>query len=135
MTKKDAQGNLLVIGQTYGYSRNSNGLTYVKTGKLVKITDHQVSLEVEESKKALYTDDVEDKSFTKKIISVKANGLFRIYPFNLGDEVTTEYYYHREVFTVVGIRENELELRGDWSGGTHNVDQVSWYPISKIKHK
>jgi len=26
-----------------------------------------------------------------------------------------------------------LELRGDWSGGTHNVSQTSWYPIEKCK--
>jgi hypothetical protein len=55
--------------------------------------------------------------------------------YHIGDRVTTEYYYHGETFTVVGIRENELELRGDWSGGTHNVDQSSWYPIEKCKRK
>ena len=38
-----------------------------------------------------------------------------------------ELYNGNEVFTVVGIRINELELRGDWSGGTHNVDQTGWY--------
>jgi hypothetical protein len=53
--------------------------------------------------------------------------------YKLGYKVTTEYYNHGEVFTVVGIREDELELRGDWSGGTHNVDQTDWYPIEKCK--
>lgn len=38
-----------------------------------------------------------------------------------------EIYGGNEVFTVVGIRMNELELRGDWSGGTHNVDQTDWF--------
>ena len=55
--------------------------------------------------------------------------------YKLGDLVTTEYYYHGEVFEVVGIRKHELELKGDWSGGTHNVSQVSWYPIEKCKKK
>jgi hypothetical protein len=53
--------------------------------------------------------------------------------YQLGDKVTTEYYYHREVFEVIGIRKHELELRGDWSGGTHNVDQISWYSKEKCK--
>jgi len=53
----------------------------------------------------------------------------------LGDKVTTEYYYHGEVFEVVGIRKDELELRGDWSGGTHGVDQTGWYDRNKCKLK
>jgi hypothetical protein len=55
--------------------------------------------------------------------------------YKLGDKVTTDYYYHGEVFEVVGIRENELELRGDWSGGTHCVDQIGWYEKSKCRKK
>jgi hypothetical protein len=53
----------------------------------------------------------------------------------LGDKVTIEYYYHGEVFEVVGIRKDELELRGDWSGGTHGVDQTGWYDRNKCKLK
>ncbi len=52
--------------------------------------------------------------------------------YKLGYKVTTDYY-EKEVFEVVGIRKDELELRGDWSGGTHSVDQTSWYPIEKCK--
>ncbi len=52
--------------------------------------------------------------------------------YKLRDKVTTEYY-DDEIFEVVGIRENELELKGDWSGGTHNVCQKSWYPIEKCR--
>jgi hypothetical protein len=51
----------------------------------------------------------------------------------IGDFVTIEYYYHREEFEVVGIRETELELQGDWSGGTHCVSGKDWYPIDKCK--
>jgi hypothetical protein len=130
---KDALDKDLVIGQTYGYSRSENGITTVKIGKLVKINEKMVSLEVQESKWGVYTNDLEEKRFTNKIISVKANGLFPVNEFNLGDCVTTEYYYHGERFRVVGIRENELELRGDWSGGTHSVDQTGWYPKEKCK--
>jgi len=35
-------------------------------------------------------------------------------------------------FKVVGIRENELEIEGDFSGGTHNVCQRGWVPIDII---
>lgn len=50
--------------------------------------------------------------------------------FKLGDYVITDYY-ENEKFKVVGIRETELELLGDWSGGTHNVMQKSWYSSTK----
>lgn len=52
---------------------------------------------------------------------------------NLGDLVTTDYYSHGEVFEVVGIRREQLELKGDWSGGTHNVCQTGWYDRNKCK--
>jgi hypothetical protein len=52
--------------------------------------------------------------------------------WRLGDKVLTDYYSN-EVFEIVGIRKDELELKGDWSGGTHNVCQVSWYLIHKCK--
>lgn len=51
----------------------------------------------------------------------------------IDDIVTTEYYYHREKFKVVGIRKTELELYGDWSGGIHASSGSSWYPIEKCK--
>lgn len=33
---------------------------------------------------------------------------------------------------IVGIRETEVELEGDFSGGTHNVVQKSWLPIKGL---
>ena len=76
---KDALGNDLIIGQTYGYSRSENGLTTVKVGKLIRITEKQVTLEVELSKQAYWSNDVEDKPKHNKSVSVKANGLFPVY--------------------------------------------------------
>lgn len=53
----------------------------------------------------------------------------------LYDKVThPELYNGNEVFTVVGIRMHELELRGDWSGGTHNVDQTGWFKRDGVRH-
>ena len=33
---------------------------------------------------------------------------------------------------VVGIRKNEVELEGDYSGGTHNVCQKDWQPLEGV---
>lgn len=37
-----------------------------------------------------------------------------------------DVYWGKEPFKIVGIREDEIELQGDWSGGTHNVSQKGW---------
>ncbi len=50
-----------------------------------------------------------------------------IHDFKLKDKVSNpDVYYGREVFTVVGIRADEIEVGGDWSGGTHAVYQKDW---------
>lgn len=38
-------------------------------------------------------------------------------------------YNGTELMEVVGIRKTEVELEGDYSGGTHKVTQKSWLPI------
>ena len=46
-------------------------------------------------------------------------------------------YQHKEPLKIIGIKENELELEGDFSGGTHNIIQSNWLPIkgtSRIKN-
>jgi hypothetical protein len=40
-----------------------------------------------------------------------------------------ELYDGKETFEVVGLKFEEVLLKGDYSGGTHNVIQESW--ISK----
>lgn len=44
-----------------------------------------------------------------------------------------DLYWGRERMKVVGLRENEIELEGDYSGGTHNVCQRSWMPVKGIR--
>lgn len=39
-----------------------------------------------------------------------------------------EIYQGKELMKVVGIREHEVELEGDYSGGTHPVKQKDWLP-------
>jgi hypothetical protein len=41
-------------------------------------------------------------------------------------------YCGKEPMKVVGIREKEVELEGDYSGGTHRVCQKSWQPIEGV---
>jgi hypothetical protein len=53
--------------------------------------------------------------------------------YRLGDLVTIDVYEHKEVFEVVGIREKELELKGNWSGWTKNVSGSGWCPIKRCK--
>ncbi len=43
-----------------------------------------------------------------------------------------DLYWGRERMKVVGIRETEVELEGDYSGGTHNVCQKDWLPIKGV---
>lgn len=41
-------------------------------------------------------------------------------------------YWGKEEMEVVGIRKKEVELQGDYSGGTHNVCQTGWMPIEGV---
>jgi len=60
---------------------------------------------------------------------------------NKGNEVTHKYKLGDKVyhpcdfapFTVVGIREKEIEIKGDWSGGTHNINEAGWVSIDEIE--
>ncbi len=41
-------------------------------------------------------------------------------------------YWGKEPMKIVGIREKEVELEGDYSGGTHGVCQKDWQPIDGL---
>lgn len=43
-----------------------------------------------------------------------------------------DIYWGREPMRIVGIREKEVELEGDYSGGTHNVCQKDWESIEGL---
>jgi len=77
---KDALGNEMVVGQLYGYSQSSNGITTVRTGRLVEVRESLVTLDVEFSRMAAYSNDIQPRGMLKKKINVKSNGLFPIYP-------------------------------------------------------
>jgi hypothetical protein len=50
----------------------------------------------------------------------------------LGQKAKHKELYENEIFEIVGIRKNEVELQGDFSGGTHNVTQKSWMPLKGL---
>lgn len=77
---KDALCNEIVIGQYYGYSKNSNGVTHIKVGKAKKFNEKTVTLEVVFEKSALYSDDPTDPDFPmeRNTISVKGNLIFPV---------------------------------------------------------
>lgn len=43
-----------------------------------------------------------------------------------------DLYNGREPFKIVGIRENQVELEGDFSGGIHNVSQRDWFDDHRV---
>tara|TARA_B100000767_G_C19258660_1_gene326297 strand:- start:76 stop:282 length:207 start_codon:yes stop_codon:yes gene_type:complete len=43
-----------------------------------------------------------------------------------------DIYWGKEQMKVVGIRETEVELEGDYSGGTHNVCQKDWESLEGV---
>jgi hypothetical protein len=77
---KDALNKEIVFGNRYGYSRNQNGFTYVRLGKVVNSTPKgMVTMIVDSSKVALYNAELkEEENCTQIKISIKPNMLFPI---------------------------------------------------------
>lgn len=46
---------------------------------------------------------------------------------NMYPVYTIDLYDGHEPLKIVGIREGQVELEGDFSGGTHNVSQKQWF--------
>jgi len=44
----------------------------------------------------------------------------------------TDIYWSREQMKIVGLREDEVELEGDYSGGTNNTIGRQWFPIKGV---
>lgn len=132
---KDALGNEIIIGATYGYSQTSNGHVHIVKGTAEKFTESKVTLSNIQERSGIWGKIERPFSKETRKRSVHSVILFPVSDYTLGDKVTTDYYNHGETFKVVGIRENDLELQGDWSGGTHNVNQTSWYPTAECKKK
>lgn len=53
---------------------------------------------------------------------LKGYNILNMYPV-----YNEKIYNGHEPFKIVGIRENEVELEGDFSGGTHLVRNKDWF--------
>lgn len=61
-------------------------------------------------------------NYEKIMLTNYGNDILNYYPV-----YCNEIYNGYEPFKIVGIRENEIELEGDFSGGTQNVKQKDWF--------
>ena len=78
MTPTDALGDPIEIGKRYGYSRNESGFSFVRIGKITKINDKTVTMEVEISKKSLYQHPFKEEKIEKKTIAIRSDMLFPV---------------------------------------------------------
>lgn len=62
-----------------------------------------------------------------KKVSIKEAKILGMYPVYIED-----VYHGHEPFKIVGIRENQVELKGDFSGGTNKVIKVDWVNDDKV---
>lgn len=54
--------------------------------------------------------------------------------YNLNDTVYhKDFYNYKKPFKVVGIRQHEIELEGDFSCNAQNIIQKCWVSIDKIQ--
>jgi len=51
--------------------------------------------------------------------------------YKIGDFVS--YHVDECPFEVIGIREHQIEIKGDFSGGTYNVEQSDWVNIDYVR--
>lgn len=77
---KDALGNEIIIGNTYGYSRNKSGLNMIKLGVAVEIKETgTVALKIDKSFVSVYNEQPElEKHIKNQKINVKSFMLFPI---------------------------------------------------------
>lgn len=54
-----------------------------------------------------------------------------LHKYQLGDKVY--YPADQAAFIVVGIRRDQVEIEGDFSGGTHCVIQRDWVDYNEVK--
>jgi hypothetical protein len=76
---KDAFGNPIVLGQTYGYTQNSNGVTHTFYGEALRFTAKgYLSIKVEKRFSALYTANVKETEIGRSVSSIKPNLAIRV---------------------------------------------------------
>lgn len=74
----DALNKEIIIGEKYGYSQNSNGITTIRIGTAEKFKEGRVTLILTESKRALYNASPITEEMAATKINVKSNMLFPV---------------------------------------------------------
>ena len=72
---KDALGNEIIIGNTYGYSNRSNGIVKVRIGEAIILNALTVTLVNCKKGKAVYASSVEEDGYCGRI-HIISNTLF-----------------------------------------------------------
>lgn len=78
LKKRDALGNAIVVGNRYGFSTDSNGVTQVTIGTATKETEKFVTLQIEVVKRGLYSDLPKPVEQSRKTVNCKAMKLFPV---------------------------------------------------------
>ena len=82
--QKDALGNNIILGEVYGYSVDSNGITTSTIGMAVHATPTgRIGLQVCSKRKGLWMDEAEEISAPDSMVSVKSMKLFPVSLDNL----------------------------------------------------
>lgn len=74
----DALGNEIIIGKTYGMSRNSNGHTNIVIGKASKFTETKVTLEITKRMSCIYSNAPREDEIGSPKVSVLGTALFPV---------------------------------------------------------
>lgn len=78
MNKIDALGKAIVIGNTYGYSRQDGGWAHIVIGEAISETDKRVSIKVTSRRDFLYGKETDRHLHDKPVVSVQSNILFPV---------------------------------------------------------
>ncbi|AGO47643.1 hypothetical protein Phi17218_110 [Cellulophaga phage phi17:2_18] len=62
-----------------------------------------------------------------KKVKLRGNEALGLYPV-----YSEEIYWGHEPFKIVGIKKNKVQIKGDFSGGTHGVSQKDWVKIKDL---
>jgi hypothetical protein len=63
---KDAIGNDIVVGKSYGYTQISSGVIYILFGKVVKFTEKKVTLLITKQRHGVYGNVDEEEEISSK---------------------------------------------------------------------
>jgi hypothetical protein len=105
MNKKDATGQEIKLGRTYGYSVDNNGLTSTTIGIIRKFNERSVSLDVIYKQSGMYINCPTVKSNYSKTVSVKAMKLFPFHDFAQPNNVLFDKDFLKELGFLV-IKDN-----------------------------